>query len=94
MERDKEIFNSLKGSSNKNLSSIIDNGRCITKPQKIPKAFNKYFDRIAVNNYSCIWYSMIGHHGFLATLNTHSFFKIIVSNINISLYYEIYDCGF
>ena len=50
MERDKEIFNSLKGSSNKNLSSIIDNGRCITKPQKIPKAFNKYFDRIAVNN--------------------------------------------
>ena len=50
-------------------SNIIDNGQCLTEPQEIANAFNKYFANVATDIQSPIRYSKNNIHNFLPHLN-------------------------
>ena len=71
-------------------SYIIDNGQCLTEPQEIANALNKYSVNVATDIQSPIRYSKNNVHNFLPHLNINSFFlnltdEIEVKNIILSL---------
>ena len=71
-------------------SNIIDNDQCLTEPQEIANAFNKYSVNVATDIQSPIRYSKNNVHNFLPYLNINSFFlnltdEIKVKNIILSL---------